>query len=261
MRLEDKVALITGASTGIGAQIARRFAAEGASVVLASRNLERLQSVVDEIRANGGKACAARMDQTDESQVVGAVETCLSTFGRITTLVNNAGPVDLLTTGQDGPVHKISTEGWDKIISATLHGPFWCCKHAITAMLESGGGSIVNVSSIAAIQGLPHLAAYSASKGGLSALTRSIAIDYGQCGIRANGIITGFIVHENSQVAVSTPELMAAAKDRHLTRLGHPDDIANTAIYLASDESGFLTGTHITVDGGATVKSGASLPV
>jgi NAD(P)-dependent dehydrogenase (short-subunit alcohol dehydrogenase family) len=140
-------------------------------------------------------------------------------------------------------------------MKVTLYGPFWCCKYAIPHMMRAGAGSIVNISSIAAVTGLPMLPAYSAAKGGLSALTRQLAFDYGAHNIRANAIITGLIIHEGSQSQVDTPEKYQSYRVRHLTRLGVPDDIANAAIYLASDESEFVTGSHINVEGGVLVKS------
>ena len=177
------------------------------------------------------------------------------TFGKLDVLVNNAGPVDLIQSGTDRRAHELSSDAFDRIVRVTLYGPFWCCKYALPHMMAAGGGSIINISSIAAVTGLPMLPAYSAAKGGLSALTRQLAFDYGQYRIRANAIVTGLIVHEGSQGQVDTPEKYQAYRARHLTRLGVPDDIANAAIYLASDESEFVTGSHINVEGGVLVKS------
>jgi meso-butanediol dehydrogenase / (S,S)-butanediol dehydrogenase / diacetyl reductase len=254
-RLAGKVAFITGATSGIGAIMARRFAEQGAAVVLAARREDKGEAIAAEIRSQGGRAAFHRMDQAREEDVRASIDFAAQTFGKLDVLVNNAGPVDLLQSGTDRRVHELATEGWDKIVRVTMTGPFWCCKYAIPHMLAAGGGSIVNISSIAAVTGLPMVPAYSAAKGGLSALTRSIAFDYGADNIRANGIITGLIVHEGSQGQVDTPEKYRAYRSRHLTRLGVPDDISNAAIYLASDESGFVTGSHIDVEGGVLVKS------
>ena len=255
MRLEGKVAFITGATSGIGAVMARRFAAQGASVVIAARREDRGQAVVEDIRGAGGRAAFQRMDTAIENDVRASIEFAVSTFGKLDVLVNNAGPVDLIQSGTDRRAHELSSEAFDRIVRVTLYGPFWCCKYALPHMIAAGGGSIINISSIAAVTGLPMLPAYSAAKGGLSALTRQLAFDYGQYRIRANAIVTGLIVHEGSQGQVDTPEKYQAYRARHLTRLGVPDDIANAAIYLASDESEFVTGSHINVEGGVLVKS------
>jgi meso-butanediol dehydrogenase / (S,S)-butanediol dehydrogenase / diacetyl reductase len=255
MRLKGKVAFITGATSGIGAVMARRFAAQGAKVVLAARRTDKGNAIVEEIRKSGGEAAFCRMDQAVEADVSAAIDFAARTFGGLNILVNNAGPVDLISSGADRRVHELSTQAFDQITRVTLYGPFWCCKYAIPYMMKAGGGSIVNISSVAAVTGLPMVPAYSAAKGALSALTRSIAFDYGQYNIRCNAIITGLIVHEGSRGQVDTPAKEQAYRARHLTRLGVPDDIANAAIYLASDESEFVTGSHINVEGGILVKS------
>lgn len=255
MRLKDKVAFITGATSGIGAVMARRFAEQGAAVVLAARRADRGEAIAAGIRAAGGRAAFARMDQAREDEVKAAVDFAARTFGRLDVLVNNAGPVDLIASGADRRVHELPTETFDQIMKVTIYGAFWCCKYAIPHMIAGGKGAIVNVSSIAAVTGMPMLAAYSAAKGALSALTRQIAFDYGANNIRCNAIVTGYIRHEGSGGQVDTPEKLAAYRSRHLTRLGVPDDMANAAIYLAADESDFVTGSALNVEGGVLVKS------
>jgi meso-butanediol dehydrogenase / (S,S)-butanediol dehydrogenase / diacetyl reductase len=247
MRLKDKVAFITGATSGIGAVMARRFAEQGAKVVLAARREDKGLAIAAEIRASGGQAAFVRMDTAIETDVEAAIAFTKAHYGALNILVNNAGPVDLLQSGMDRRVHESSSAGFDAIVKVTLYGPYWCCKYALPHMMD--------ISSISAVTGLPMIPAYSAGKGALSALTRQIAFDYGQYDIRCNGIITGFIKHEGSEIQVNTPEKYHGYRVRHLTRLGVPDDIANAAIYLGSDESEFVTGTHITVDGGTLVKS------
>jgi NAD(P)-dependent dehydrogenase (short-subunit alcohol dehydrogenase family) len=255
VRLKDKVAFITGATSGIGAVMARRFAEQGATVVLAARRTDKGEAIVEQIRAAGGQAAFHRMDQSSEGDVAASIDFAASKFGTVNVVVNNAGPVDLLQSGTDRLAHELPTEGFDQIVKVTLYGPFWCCKHALPHMIKAGGGSIVNISSIAAVTGLPMVPAYSAAKGGLSALTRQLAFDYGRYNIRVNSILTGLIVHEGSAGQVDTPEKYKAYRVRHLTRLGVPDDVANAAIYLASDESEFVTGSEINVEGGVLVKS------
>jgi len=255
MRLKDKVAFITGATSGIGAVVAKRFAAQGARVVIAARRADKGAAVVDEIRSAGGDAHFARMDQAIEDEVREAIDFAVRTYGKLNVLVNNAGPVDLIQSGADRKAHELATSAFDQIVKVTLYGPFWCCKYALPHMMRGGGGAIVNISSIAAVTGMPMLPAYSAAKGALSALTRQLAFDYGAYNIRCNAIVTGLIVHEGSQKQVDTAEKYNAYRVRHLTRLGVPDDIANAALYLASDESEFVTGSHINVEGGVLVKS------
>ena len=255
VRLKNKVAFITGGTSGIGAVTARRFAEQGAAVVITGRREDKGTAVVEAIRAAGGRAAFHRMDTAIESDVQASIEFAVRTFGALDVLVNNAGPVDLIQSGTDRRLHELATDAFDRIVKVTLYGPFWCCKYAIPHMIRAARGSIVNISSIAAVTGMPMVPAYSAAKGALSALTRQLAFDYGQYNIRVNAIITGLIVHEGSKSQVDTPEKYRAYRVRHLTRLGVPDDIANAAIYLASDESEFVTGSHISVEGGVLVKS------
>jgi len=254
-RLEGKVAFITGATSGIGAVMAELFATAGARVVLAARRADKGEAIAARIASQGGRARFQPMDVSDEDQVEEAIAATARTEGSVDVVVNNAGPVDLLLSGTDARAHEVNTPGFDAILKVGLYGPMWVCKYALPHMMEAGSGSIVNISSVAAFHGLPALAAYSAAKGGLSALTRQVAVDYGAFGIRSNAIIVGYIRHENSEGQVNTPEKEAEYLSRHLTRLGRPADVAYAAIYLASDESEFITGTHLTVDGGALVKS------
>ena len=224
--------------------------------MIAARREDRGQAVVEDIRSAGGRAAFQRMDTAIEDEVRASIEFAVSTFGkprraRQQRWPRRPDPVRAPTVA----LTSLSSEAFDRIVRVTLYGPFWCCKYALPHMIAAGGGSIINISSIAAVTGLPMLPAYSAAKGGLSALTRQLAFDYGQFRIRANAIVTGLIVHEGSQGQVDTPEKYQAYRARHLTRLGVPDDIANAAIYLASDESEFVTGSHLNVEGGVLVKS------
>lgn len=255
MRLKGKVAFITGATSGIGEVMARRFAEEGAKVVLAARSEEKGRAIAASICSAGADAMYLRMDVSKEDNVQNAVAHAVERYGSVHVLVNNAGPVDLMMSGTDRPADRLETAAFDAILKTALYGPFWCCKYVLPHMMTAGTGSIVNISSTAAVIGLPAMPAYSAAKGGLSALTRQLAVDYGAHAIRANAIVVGFIVHENTQGRIDTPEKKQAYQKLHLTRLGVPQDVVNAALYLASDESVFVTGSHLAVDGGVLVKS------
>jgi NAD(P)-dependent dehydrogenase (short-subunit alcohol dehydrogenase family) len=261
VRLAGKRAFITGGTSGIGAVMAVRFAEQGARVIIAARREANGTAIVERIRAAGGEAAFHRMDISREDDVKASIEFAAQKYGGVDILVNNAGPVDLVQAGADKPADQLDTAAFDQLMKVTLYGPFWCCKYALPYMMRQNTGSIINISSIAAVTGMPGLPAYSAAKGGLSAITRQLAFDYGKYNIRVNGIITGLILHEGSGVMIDTPEKEFAYRSRHLTRLGRPDDIVNAAIYLGSDESEFVTGSHINVEGGVLVKSRPDAPL
>lgn len=255
MRLEKKVALVTGGSRGIGAGIARRFAAEGARVIIAARSQGDGQSVVEQIRTIGGHARFVQTDVAVEEDVERCILTAVEEYGSLDVLVNNAGPTDLILDGTEKPVDRLSTDDFTAILKVGLYGPLWCTKYAIPQMTAAGGGSIVNITSMAGRRGLPGTPAYTAAKGALDALTRQTAVDYASVGIRVNALVLGLIIHEMTEPLIAAAGIGLALRRLQLTRFGEPDDVALAAIYLASDESAFVTGTTLDVDGGALAKA------
>jgi len=249
-RLEGKVAVITGAGSGIGRVAAGLFAAEGAAVVVADVVADAARSAAAEIVDGGGRAVAVAVDVSDEGQVARAVSTAVDELGGLHVLFNNAG----IFPGDDGGVLDTPPATWDRVMGVNLKGVWLCCRAAIPAMVASGGGSIVNVASFVALMGAATAqVAYTASKGGVLAFTRELAVEYARQGIRANALCPG---------PIETPllaELLAdpARRNRRLVhipmgRLGRPEEVARAALFLASDESSFMTGSALVVDGGIT---------
>ena len=254
-RLAGQVALITGSTRGIGEAIARRFAAEGAAVVVTGRT-EDYNGVASSVVDSGGQAIFVRTDVSVEADVEQAVGEAERTFGRLTTLVNNAAPTELLgPVGIDGGIASLDPERYDRIASVALGGTLHCCRHAIPAMIRAGGGSIVNISSAASVLGVAGAAAYSAAKGAINALTRQMAVEYAPQGIRSNALLVGFVLsNELARLMSEDPILGPPMKAVQLTRLGVPEDIAYAATFLASDEAAFITGALLAVDGGMTAR-------
>lgn len=249
-RLEGKVALVTGSTTGIGRSVAQFFASEGARVAVAGRTVAKGEKVVRYIRDAGGEAEFFPLDVTDESAVAATIEAVVERFGGLTTLINNAAPTDKVTASY-GKVHQLSTELWNDILLGTLTGSvFWTSKYAWPHLAGAEGASIVNVSSLASQLGLTGLGAYGAAKGGVNSLTRLLAAEGSADGIRSNCILVGRIVSSSADSG-----RMAGAG--HLTRIGNPMDIAYCATWLASDEAGFVTGAMISADGGFAINGDA----
>ena len=260
-RMQGKVAIVTGSTRGIGRATALRFAREGARVVVTGRTEDAGRAVEEEIRAAGGDAVFVPTDLAREEDVVAMVATAMERYGALTTLVNNAAPTELMGPGRlDRRVTELENDAWDSIMLVALKAVIWSCKHAIPAMTASaksgdGGGAIVNISSAASILGTPGLDTYTAAKGALNALTRSLAVEYAPDNIRVNCIVSGMVLtSEGAWKMMDDPVIGGATKAMHLTRLGMPDDIANAALFLASDESAFVTGAVIPVDGGVTAR-------
>ncbi len=244
--LAHRVAVITGASRGIGAAAARAFAGAGAAVALAARDMEALEELADDIRGSGGTAVVVPADVTKPDAVRRMVETTLEAFGRLDVAFNNAGG------GGRGraPVADTALEEFDAVLDVNLRGTFLCLKYEIPAMLASGGGAIVNASSTAGLTGAaPGISPYTSAKHGVQGLTKTAALDYAAQGIRVNAIAPGPI---RTDVLARLPEdqQRQIAELVPLRRLGNPDDIAAAAVWLCTDQSAFITGTTLTIDGG-----------
>ena len=247
MRLSGKTALVTGGGSGIGRGICRRFAAEGAAVAVADIDIDLAHSVEVEIRAAKGTAHASRADITKRSDVEKMVKEAVSTLGRIDILVNNAGS-RITKRFLDH-----TEEDWRRMIDVNLTGHFLCCKAVVPEMLKSGGGNIINMVSVASYVGRPSRTGYCAAKGGLLAFTRALALDLAGTNIRVNAIAPGLIespLHAEQGEAPTSGPGVAWGKETLVGRWGQPEDVASAAVYFASDESTFVTGAELRIDGG-----------
>lgn len=253
-RLDGKAALVTGGASGIGAQTVRAFVDQGAHVVIGDLDTTRGEALAREL---GDVAHFQWLDVTDAASCQAAVAACRVQFGRLDVLVNNAG------IGLVGNVQETSREDWDRLLLVNVTGVFLCSRAGVDAMLaqEPRGGVVVNISSVAALVGLERRFAYSATKGAVLAMTKQMAIDYVQRGIRVNAICPGTIYtpfvegYLDRFHAHNREETLNALHARQpLGRMGRPDEIANLAVYLASDEAAFVTGAGMLIDGGLTAR-------
>jgi NAD(P)-dependent dehydrogenase (short-subunit alcohol dehydrogenase family) len=247
-QFENKVAIVTGAGSGIGEAIARQLAEQGAMVVAADLNEKAASQVAAAIERDGRTAVGIRQDVSDPVSVKKSVEFALEKFGRLDVAVNNAG-----ITGDLAPLADYSLEGWDRVIAVNLSGVFYGMKYQIPAMLRSGGGSIVNIASILGSVAARDSAGYNAAKHGVVGLTKTAALEYSKDGVRVNAIGPGYI---------DTPLLQALEKEVYdglvglhpIGRLGKPEEVAQLALFLASDRASFVTGSYHLVDGGYTAQ-------
>jgi NAD(P)-dependent dehydrogenase (short-subunit alcohol dehydrogenase family) len=253
--LSGRVAVITGAASGIGRATARLFAARGATVVVADIVGEKAEATVDLIRQGGGTAMAVTVDVSDEEQVAAMVDHTVTQFGSVDILHNNAAALDPGVLGQDRDVITMTVDLWDRTMAVTLRGAMLGCKYVLPHMLERGAGVILNTTSTAGLTGDLSRPAYGSAKAGVVSFTRYVATLYGRQGIRCNAIAPGLILSPPALAALSPEQLDTARHNRLVQRNGTPEDVAALAAFLASDEAGFITGQVITVDGGALAHS------
>jgi len=253
MRFQGKVAVVTGASMGIGKAAAVAFAREGANVAIVDIDQAHGEAVANEIESNGSEALFISADVSKAGEVSALVDKVMDQWGRLDVLVNNAGIY------VQGDATETSLEDWERILAVNLTSPFLCTQYAIPAMRQSGGGVIVNVASEAGLVGIKGQVAYNVSKGGLIALTRSCAVDLADSGIRVNSVCPGTTFTPLVEAAVNRADDPAQARRhleeiRPLNRLGTPEEIASAILYLASDEAGYATGSILSIDGGYTAQ-------
>lgn len=249
-RLDDKVAIITGASSGIGRAAALLFARQGAKVVLSARGRERLETVADEIRAAGGSVTAIAGDVSEEAHHEALVDAARTEFGGLDIAFNNAG-----TTGPVGALPALSMTEWQKVLDVNLTSGFLAAKYQLPAMEARGGGSLVFTSTfVGHTAGFPGLAAYAASKSGLIGLVQVLASEYGRKGIRVNALLPGATDTPMGRAVANTPEaLQFVAGLNAFKRIAEPAEIAKAALFLCSPASSFTTGTAMLVDGGVSI--------
>lgn len=245
-RLDGKTALITGGGNGIGRAAALRFAEEGAQVIVADFNPGAAENVSDEIRKSGAGAVAVSADVSDEASVAAMIETGIAAFGKIDVLLNSAGG----GSTKDGAVTDLELDEFWRTIRVDLFGTLLCCRTVIPEMVKSGGGSIINISSLRAVIGTEGADAYTASKGGVLAMTRAIAMQWARHGIRANVMAPGVVLTERVSAFIKDDNPIYR---KSLLGPSDPIDVANLALYLASDESRKITGAVMRLDGGASI--------
>ena len=244
MRLQNKTAIITGGGTGIGLACAQLFAKEGARVVIFGRRQDRLDQAQKEI---GSAVLAVQGDITSAADTERLVETAVKQLGKVDILVNNAG------TFAPSPLHETEDDVWDQTFNINMRGVFQLTRKVLPQMIAQGSGSIIHISSILGMIAVPQTAAYNASKGALNQFSRSIAVEYGAQGIRSNSVCPGMIETEMTEELRSDQDLMQEfLKGYPLGRFGKPEEVAQACVFLASDESSFITGTTLPIDGGYT---------
>jgi len=254
VRLKDKVAIVTGASSEIGIEISKTFVQEGANVVLIGRNREKLEKARSKIEDYSSRTVAISCDITNESQVIQTVNQITDHYGKIDILVNNAGVIN-------DPIHfhEMSESDWMHLVNTNLLGTFKITKYVLAKMLENKSGSIINIGSISSERAIPkvHLTVYCTTKAAINMFTKGLAVEYARRNIRCNCINPGIVNAGMIKQYLEYPEARKILEDRQpLNRIGEPADIANAAVYLASDEASWISGAILNVDGGKSASEG-----
>jgi 3-oxoacyl-[acyl-carrier protein] reductase len=256
--LEGKVAVVTGSAGGIGLAIAKRFAAEGARIVLSGRSEERGREAEQSLSLAGATSVFVPFDVSREADVRRLMDRAMADFGALDILINNSGPA-----GDDfgiGAIHEMATDSFDRTMKIGAYGPFWCCKYALPHMIAGGGGTIVNISAIAAVRALPRFAGYAIAKSVLEALGRQVANDYAADGVRCNTLLVGTVRPEAGDVSTLPADFDAGTLDKAIGRttmlgtVGRYADVAEAALFLSSPASRYITGASLPVEGGALAK-------
>lgn len=248
-RLDGKVALITGAGAGIGRAAAKLFASEGARIVIAELNEEQGESVVREVREQGGEAVFCRTDVGEPPDVERAIAAAIDNFGKLDVLYNNAGG----STAKDGPITRTTDDEFWQAIRLNLYGTWLCCRLALPRIIEAGGGSIINTATIGSEMGLAGRDAYTAAKGGVTSLTRSLAVEYAPQKVRVNALAPSRTRTERLVKLFEAGHTSSALDNRHLLGWAEPIDVAQAALHLASDESRVTTGQVLRIDSGISI--------
>jgi NAD(P)-dependent dehydrogenase (short-subunit alcohol dehydrogenase family) len=253
LMLEGKVAVVTGAGSGIGAATANLMAEEGAAVIVADINAAGAEATAAAITAAGGQGVAATVDVSEEEQVVAMVKLAVDTFGGLDIIHNNAALVDLAVLGRDKTVDGMDTATWDRVMAVNVRGPMLGCKYAIPEMLKRGGGSIIMTSSVGAQHATVNQTAYGVSKGAVDTLVKYVAAGFGKRGIRCNAVAPGVVLSATALKVLGEEMQNMHLLSQPTTRLGVPMDIASIVVFLASDRAGYINGVTIPVHGGMTI--------
>jgi NAD(P)-dependent dehydrogenase (short-subunit alcohol dehydrogenase family) len=257
-RVDGKVAIVTGGGGGIGGATARALAREGAFVAVIDIDGDRAGSVVEAIEGSGGTALAVQADLSEEPGVVAAIGATVARYGRIDVLHNNAALTDSDFLSRDTKVTELTVEVWERTMAVNLRSQMLTCKHAIPEMVRTGGGSIINMSSGASLKGDRTRTAYGVSKAGVNTLTMYVATGHGKQGVRVNTIVPGLIITDAVRAHLTEKMLAGLGRATLTPYVGEPEDVANLVVFLASDESRYITGQMIAIDGGMSAHVGSA---